>query len=127
MPREPWRSELLDVPPAGTCLRPILRQGAALDRPTDQSVAAQRHLDRRRLWRHLVTSAALNLFLAFIALSRVPTTDVKILATALALGIIIDATIVRGILAPALVAALGPVNWWMPGRAAKPLGESVSN
>ncbi|MCW2530287.1 MAG: hypothetical protein JWM76_5147 [Pseudonocardiales bacterium] len=73
----------------------------------------------------LVTSAALILFLAFIALSRVPDTDVKILATALALGIIIDATIVRGILAPALVAALGNANWWLPGqrgdrRIAKP-------
>jgi len=60
----------------------------------------------------LITSAALILFLAFIALSRGPTTDVKILATALALGIIIDATIVRGILAP----ALGPANWWTPRR-----------
>jgi RND superfamily putative drug exporter len=64
----------------------------------------------------LVTSAAVILFLAFIALSRVPDTDVKILATALALGVIIDATIVRGVLAPALVAALGDVNWWWPRR-----------
>jgi putative drug exporter of the RND superfamily len=62
----------------------------------------------------LVTSAALILFLAFISLSRVPTTDVKILATALALGIAIDATVVRGVLAPALVAALGDANWWLP-------------
>ncbi len=62
----------------------------------------------------LVTSAALILFLAFVSLSQIPTTDVKILATGLALGIIIDATIVRGVLAPALVAALGPVNWWWP-------------
>ncbi|MFI5496002.1 MMPL family transporter [Actinoplanes sp. NPDC051859] len=64
----------------------------------------------------LVTSAALILFLAFISLAQVPTTEVKILATALALGIIIDATIVRGVLAPALVAALGEANWWRPGR-----------
>ena len=62
----------------------------------------------------LVTSAALILFLAFISLAQVPVTDVKILATALALGIILDATIVRGVLAPALVAALGPANWWVP-------------
>ena len=68
----------------------------------------------------LVTSAALILFLAFVALSRVPDTDVKILATALALGIIIDATIVRGILAPALVAALGDANWWFPARWVRP-------
>jgi len=58
----------------------------------------------------LISTAALILFLAFIALSRIPSTDVKILATALALGIIIDATIVRGVLAP----ALGPANWWKP-------------
>ncbi len=62
----------------------------------------------------LISTAALILFLAFIALSRIPSTDVKILATALALGIMIDATIVRGVLAPALVAALGPANWWKP-------------
>ena len=62
----------------------------------------------------LMTSAALILFLAFISLAQVPVTDVKILATALALGIILDATIVRGVLAPALVAALGPANWWVP-------------
>ncbi|MFE2231903.1 MMPL family transporter [Streptomyces sp. NPDC059442] len=64
----------------------------------------------------LVSSAALILFLAFIALSRVPTVEVKILATALALGIIIDATIVRGVLAPTLVALLGPANWYFPAR-----------
>ena len=67
----------------------------------------------------LVTSAALILFLAFISLSRVPTTDVKILATALALGIVLDATIVRGVLAPALVAGLGRANWWLPRWAGR--------
>jgi RND superfamily putative drug exporter len=68
----------------------------------------------------LVTSAALILFLAFISLAQVPTTEVKILATALALGIVIDATIVRGVLAPALVAALGPANWWWPTGRKRP-------
>jgi RND superfamily putative drug exporter len=71
----------------------------------------------------LVTSAAVILFLAFVALSRVPDPDVKILATTLALGILLDATLVRGVLAPALVAALGPANWWLPkafqGRAVR--------
>ena len=62
----------------------------------------------------LVTSAALILFLAFIALSTVPAVEVKILATALALGIAIDAVIVRSLLAPALVGVLGRANWTMP-------------
>ncbi|WP_262403588.1 MMPL family transporter [Actinomadura sp. CNU-125] len=67
----------------------------------------------------LVTSAALILFLAFVSLSTVPATEVKILATALALGIIIDATLIRGVLAPALVSALGGVNWWLPRPLAR--------
>ncbi|MGN6175807.1 MAG: MMPL family transporter [Streptosporangiaceae bacterium] len=67
----------------------------------------------------LVTSGALILCLAFIALGGVPVTDVKILATGLAAGIIIDATIIRGVLAPALVALLGRLNWWLPAPAAR--------
>ncbi len=62
----------------------------------------------------LVTSAALILFLAFIALSTVPVVDVKIFATTLALGIALDATVVRGVLTPALVALFGDLNWWWP-------------
>jgi RND superfamily putative drug exporter len=62
----------------------------------------------------LVTSAALILFLAFTALATVPVTDVRVFATALAAGIIIDATVVRGILTPALVTLLGRSNWWFP-------------
>lgn len=48
-----------------------------------------------------------------------PVTDVKILSTGLAAGIIIDATIIRGILAPALVALLGHYNWWFPAPIAR--------
>ena len=62
----------------------------------------------------LVTSAALILFLAFVALSTIPSVDVKILATALALGIAIDALVVRTVLAPALVALFDQWNWWLP-------------
>ncbi|MEV1315931.1 MMPL family transporter [Micromonospora arborensis] len=67
----------------------------------------------------LVTSAALILFLAFTALATIPVTDVKILATALAAGIAIDATLVRGVLTPALVALLGRASWWFPTSAAR--------
>ena len=70
----------------------------------------------------LVTSAALILFLAFVALSTVPVLDVKIFATTLALGILLDATVVRGVLTPALVALLGRANWWWPARAGRGRG-----
>jgi RND superfamily putative drug exporter len=69
----------------------------------------------------LVTCAALILFLAFIALAGIPGTDVKVLATALGCGILIDATIVRALLVPALVSLLGRWNWWLPSWLARPL------
>jgi RND superfamily putative drug exporter len=66
----------------------------------------------------LVTSAALILFLAFVAFALQPGTEVKIFATALGAGILIDATIIRGVLAPAAVALFGRWNWWLPDWAA---------
>jgi putative drug exporter of the RND superfamily len=69
----------------------------------------------------LVTCAALILFLAFIALASAPGTEVKMLATALGVGILIDATIVRALLVPALVSLLGEWNWWLPAWLARPL------
>jgi RND superfamily putative drug exporter len=69
----------------------------------------------------LVTSAALILFLAFVALASGPGTDLKIFASALGFGILLDATIVRSLLVPALVSLFGQWNWWMPDWLAKTL------
>jgi putative drug exporter of the RND superfamily len=62
----------------------------------------------------LVTSAALILFLAFASLASAPNTDIKVLATGLGAGILLDATIVRALLVPALVSLFGSWNWWLP-------------
>jgi putative drug exporter of the RND superfamily len=67
----------------------------------------------------LVTSAALILFLTFSALASGPETDVKILATGLAAGILLDATVIRALLVPAVVSLFGRWNWWLPPRAAR--------
>jgi RND superfamily putative drug exporter len=69
----------------------------------------------------LVTSAALILFFAFAALASSPGTDIKVMGTALGVGILIDATIVRALLVPALVSLFGAYNWWMPAGLAKVL------
>jgi putative drug exporter of the RND superfamily len=74
----------------------------------------------------LVTSAALILFLAFVSLASTPATDVKIMATALGAGILLDATVVRALLVPALISLLGRWNWWLPAWAARPLGVAPS-
>jgi RND superfamily putative drug exporter len=62
----------------------------------------------------LVTSAALILMFAFLVLSTSPGYEVKPLAIGLAAGIILDATVIRALLVPALMRLLGDANWWMP-------------
>src|SRR5712691_11157145 len=66
----------------------------------------------------LVTSAALILFLAFLALSGTPEIDVKMLATGLGAGILLDAVVIRSLLVPSLMGVLGRWNWWLPAPAA---------
>jgi putative drug exporter of the RND superfamily len=62
----------------------------------------------------LVTSAALILFLAFISMASGPETDVKMLATGLAAGILLDATVIRALIVPAVISLMGRWNWWLP-------------
>jgi RND superfamily putative drug exporter len=69
----------------------------------------------------LVTSAALILFLAFAALASGPETDVKVLATGLAAGILLDATLIRAVLVPAVMSLFGRWNWWLPAGVARVL------
>ncbi len=81
----------------------------------------------------LVTSAALILFLAFLSLASGPDTDVKVLATGLAAGILLDATVIRALLVPAVVSLFGRWNWVLPrtrgtraaGRALAPAGDGT--
>jgi putative drug exporter of the RND superfamily len=62
----------------------------------------------------LVTSGALVLMFAFLVLSTGPGYEFKPLAIGLAAGIILDATLFRALLVPALMRLLGDANWWMP-------------
>jgi putative drug exporter of the RND superfamily len=69
----------------------------------------------------LVTSAAAILMLSFVSMSTGPQTDLKILATGLGAGILVDAVVVRCLLVPAMVALFGRTNWWLPSWAARVL------
>jgi len=69
----------------------------------------------------LVTSAAAILFLSFLSMSSAPDTDVKVLATGLGAGILLDAVLVRSVLVPAYVSLLGRWNWWLPRPLARVL------
>ena len=89
----------------------LARMREEYDRTGDTSMAVITGIGRTG---RLVTSAALILFFAFSALATSPGTDVKVLGTALGVGILIDATIVRALLVPALVSLFGRWNWWLP-------------
>jgi RND superfamily putative drug exporter len=94
----------------------LARMREEYDRTTDTRTAIVEGLGRTG---RLVTSAALILFLAFVSLATAPSTDIKILATGLGAGILLDATVVRSLLVPATVSLFGRWNWWLPGWAAR--------
>ena len=69
----------------------------------------------------LVTSAALILFLSFVSMASGPETDVKMMATGLAAGILLDATVIRALIVPAVISLMGRWNWWLPSWPARVL------
>ncbi|MDX6253983.1 MAG: putative drug exporter of the superfamily [Frankiales bacterium] len=96
----------------------LARMREEYDRSGSTQAAVVRGLGRTG---RLVTSAALILFFAFAALASAPGTDIKVFATALGVGILLDATIVRALLVPSLVVLFGRWNWWLPVSVAKVL------
>jgi uncharacterized membrane protein YdfJ with MMPL/SSD domain len=62
----------------------------------------------------VVTSAAAVMVLVFGVFSLMPIIDMKEMGVGLAAAILIDATIVRGVLLPATMKLLGSWNWYLP-------------
>jgi hypothetical protein len=67
----------------------------------------------------LVTSAALILFFALSALGAGPHIPVKIFAAGMAAGVLLDATVIRPLIVPAVVSRLGERAWWTPERRSR--------
>lgn len=62
----------------------------------------------------IITAAALVLAVSFAAFMPSSVTIVKMLGLGIAFAILLDATVVRGLLVPALMRLFGPANWWAP-------------
>jgi RND superfamily putative drug exporter len=62
----------------------------------------------------IITGAALIMVAVFGAFALSSVIVIKSLGLAMALAVLIDATIVRGILVPAFMRVMGSVNWWAP-------------
>jgi uncharacterized membrane protein YdfJ with MMPL/SSD domain len=64
----------------------------------------------------MITGAALIMVAVFAAFGMSSITSIKALGVTMSLAVLIDATIVRGLLVPAFMRIMGRVNWWAPAR-----------
>jgi uncharacterized membrane protein YdfJ with MMPL/SSD domain len=62
----------------------------------------------------VITSAAIVMVAVFSTFATLSVTSMKQLGVGLAVAILIDATIVRGLLLPAVMTLLGERNWYLP-------------
>jgi RND superfamily putative drug exporter len=62
----------------------------------------------------LVSAAAALLAVVFVAFATSGITFIKLLGLGTALAIVMDATLVRGVLVPAFMRLAGNANWWAP-------------
>jgi RND superfamily putative drug exporter len=71
----------------------------------------------------VVTSAAVIMVAVFSLFATLSGIDVKMLGVGLSVAVLVDATLVRGVILPAVLALLGERAWylprwlgWLPGR-----------
>ena len=63
----------------------------------------------------IITAAAVLIALVFMTFVTSGVTNIKELGVGVAFAIIVDATLVRGLLVPAFMRLAGTWNWWAPG------------
>ncbi|MEU4622568.1 MMPL family transporter [Actinoplanes sp. NPDC023801] len=62
----------------------------------------------------VITSAAVVMVAVFALFATLPLTATKELGIGLAAAVLLDATIIRAVLLPAVMTMLGRANWWLP-------------
>jgi putative drug exporter of the RND superfamily len=62
----------------------------------------------------VITSAAVVMVAVFALFATLPLVSTKELGIGLAAAVLLDATIIRAVLLPAVMALLGERNWWLP-------------
>ncbi|KAB8196780.1 MMPL family transporter [Nonomuraea phyllanthi] len=71
----------------------------------------------------LFTSAAVVFAVVMAALATSTLTPLKMIGVGLAVAVLLDATVIRALLVPAVMRLAGRANWWSPIRRRPPLGE----
>jgi RND superfamily putative drug exporter len=67
----------------------------------------------------IVTAAALLMAIVFAAIADARVSFMMLFGTGLTLAVLMDATIVRGVLVPAFMRLAGRWNWWAPAPLAR--------
>ncbi|AYN37353.1 hypothetical protein DUI70_6860 [Streptomyces albus] len=63
----------------------------------------------------VITAAAAIMVVVFAAFMITRVVEVKQMGFALAVAVLVDATLIRVVVVPAVMRLLGPANWWLPG------------
>jgi RND superfamily putative drug exporter len=103
----------------------VARMREAWERTGDNARAVAEGLEQTGA---VITAAALIMVAAFAGFVAGRVSGLEQLGLGLALGVLIDATIVRALLVPAFMAVFGRWNWWLPGetRTAPPRASGIT-
>ena len=82
------------------------------DRCGDNALAVRRGLAATA---RVISAAAAIIVVVFLSFVLTPDVSVKQIGLGLAAAVLVDATVVRLVLVPAVMELLGPANWWLPG------------
>jgi putative drug exporter of the RND superfamily len=88
------------------------------DRTGDNALAVRRGLAATA---RMISAAAAIMVVVFLSFVLTPDVSVKQIGLGLAAAVLIDATVVRLVLVPAVMELLGQANWWLPGWLARRL------
>jgi uncharacterized membrane protein YdfJ with MMPL/SSD domain len=94
------------------------------DRTGDNSRAVGRGLAATA---RVISAAAAIMVVVFLSFDLTPDVSVKQIGLGLAAAVLVDATVVRLVLVPAVMELLGGANWWLPGWLARLLPGSDRN
>jgi RND superfamily putative drug exporter len=86
------------------------------DRTGDNSRAVGRGLAATA---RVISAAAAIMVVVFLSFDLTPDVSVKQIGLGLAAAVLVDATVVRLVLVPAVMELLGGANWWLPGWLAR--------
>lgn len=81
------------------------------DAGADTTTAVAAGLERTG---RIVTTAAALLAITFFALVSSKVSFIQMFGLGTGLAVVLDATLVRGVLVPSLMRVMGPANWWAP-------------